>query len=348
MCAVFGLGPHTTPIRTTARVTKPPVEPVLSPEPFPPHRVRPIYIFEMGLLRTASAVAAATVLGLASSSAAVAQPFPDVIPLPDTWQAEGIATGPGSTVYAGSLANGAVWAGDLRTGEGSVLVEGGAGRFAVGLKYSNGLLFVAGGPTGLASVYDARTGAEVAVYQLCPAGTCFVNDVVVTPDAAWFTDSSNAVLYRLPLRGGRPTGSPTAVPLTGEWQQVPGFNANGIAATPDGQTLLVVNSTLGVVYTVDAETGVASAVDADTSLTSGDGILLQGRTLSVVRNRLNQVAVLRLSPDLTTARLTTTLTDPDFAVPTTIAAFGGNLYAVNALFGTPPPAPYAIVRVDGS
>ena len=313
-----------------------------------PKPVGPTYIFGMGLLRTASALTVAAVVGLATGSAAAAEPFPEVIPLPDTWQAEGIATGPGTTVYAGSLATGAVWAGDLRTGEGSVLVEGGDGRIAVGLKYSRGLLFVAGGPTGMAYVYDARTGDEVASYQLCAANTCFVNDVVVTPDAAWFTDSANAVLYRLPLQGGQPSGSPEVVPLTGEWQQVAGFNANGIAATPDGRTLLVVNSTLGLVYTVDPETGVATEVDADTSLTAGDGILLQGRTLSVVRNRLNQVAVLRLSPDLTSARLIDTLTDPDFAVPTTIAAFGGSLYAVNALFGTQPPAPYAIVRVDGS
>lgn len=301
----------------------------------------------MGLLRSVSAVAAAAVLGLATSSAAVAQPFPDVIPLPDTWQAEGIATGPGTTVYAGSLANGAVWAGDLRTGEGSVLVEGEQGRVAVGLKYASGLLFVAGGPAGTAYVYDARTGAEVASYQLATGGT-FINDVVVTPRAAWFTDSANAVLYRLPLRGGRPSGSPTEVPLTGEWQQVAGFNANGIAATAGGRTLLVIHSTLGLLYTVDPTTGFATAVDADTSLTAGDGILLRGRELSVVRNRFNEVAVLRLAPDLTTASLTATLTDPDLAVPTTIAAFGGSLYAVNALFGTPPPAPYAIVRVDGS
>ena len=299
------------------------------------------------LLRTASAVSAATVLGFAGGSAATAQPFPEVIPLPQTWQAEGIATGPGTTVYAGSLATGAVWAGDLRTGEGSVLVEGGDGRVAVGLKYSNGLLFVAGGPTGMAYVYDARTGDEVASYQLA-TGTTFINDVVLTPQAAWFTDSQNAVLYRLPLLGGHPSGEPTQVPLTGEWEQVTGFNANGIAATPDGRTLLVIHSTLGVLFNVDPETGVATAVDADTSLTAGDGILLRGRELSVVRNRLNQVAVLRLSPDLMSAELTATLTDPDFAVPTTVAAFGGSLYAVNALFGTPPPAPYAIVRVDGS
>ena len=69
-----------------------------------------------------------------------------------------------------------------------------------------------------------------------------------------------------------------------------------------------------------------------------------------MRNRLNEIAVLRLSPDLASATLTGTLTDPDFAVPTTVAAFGSSLYAVNARFGTPDPeqAPYEIVRVDGS
>ncbi len=56
-----------------------------------------------------------------------------------------------------------------------------------------------------------------------------------------------------------------------------------------------------------------------------------------MRNRLNEIAVLRLSPDLASATLTGTLTDPDFAVPTTVAAFGSSLYAVNARFGTPDP-----------
>jgi hypothetical protein len=90
-------------------------------------------------------------------------------------------------------------------------------------------------------------------------------------------------------------------------------------------------------------------VATDTTLTAGDGILLQGRELSVVRNQLNEIAVLRLSPDLTSATLVETLTDPDFAVPTTVAAFGSALYAVNARFGTAgPDVPYEVVRVDGS
>ena len=95
----------------------------------------------------------------------------------------------------------------------------------------------------------------------------------------------------------------------------------------------------------------ATEIATDADLSNGDGILLQGRTLSVVRNRLNEIAVLlRLSPDLASATLTGTLTDPDFAGPTTVAAFGSSLYAVNGRFGTPDPeqAPYEIVRVDGS
>jgi sugar lactone lactonase YvrE len=302
------------------------------------------------LLRSLSSLAVAAGLAAALTSPAAARPFPEVIALPDGWAAEGIATGPGTTVYSGSLATGAVWAGDLRTGEGSVLVPGRDGRIAVGLKFASGLLYVAGGTTGAAYVYDATTGADVATYQLGTPGSSFVNDVTVTPDAVWFTDSFRPVLYRLPLEDGRPSGPAAEVPLTGDWQQVPGpfvFNANGIAATADGGTLVVVHSTLGRLFAVDAATGVTTAIDADTVLTQGDGILLRGRELSVVRNRSNQVVVLRLSPDLTSARLVATLTDPDFAVPTTVASFGGTLYAVNARFGL-PPGPFSIVRVDGS
>lgn len=288
----------------------------------------------------------AVTASLPAASAAVPPRFPDVIALPEAWNAEGIATGPGRAVYSGSLATGAVWKGDLATGEGSVLVPGQAGRVAVGLKHSRGLLFVAGGPTGAAYVYDARTGADVATFQLA-TGSTFINDVVVTRDAAYFTDSSNPVVYRLRLRAGRPVGQPEPRTLRGDWVQVPSaFNANGIEATANGKSLIIVNSTTGGLFRVDPQTGWAVQLVTDSELTRGDGILLRGSTLAVVRNTLNQIAVLRLNRDLSQARLVTTLTDPDFAVPTTVAAFGGHLYAVNARFGL-PPGPYTIVKVDG-
>ncbi len=58
----------------------------------------------------------------------------------------------------------------------------------------------------------------------------------------------------------------------------------------------------------------------------------------MVQNVLNQIAVVRLDRDLDAGRLVATITDPDFAVPTTIARKGGTLWAVNARFGLPPEA----------
>ena len=198
----------------------------------------------------------------------------------------------------------------------SVLVPPREGGVAVGMHVSRGLLFVAGGPTGLGHVYDAQTGEEVAALQPAGAGG-FVNDVIVTPDAAWFTNSFAAEIYRMDLKRGRPTGAFEAIPLGGDWVQSDGFNANGIEATPDGRALIVINSGSGSLFRVDPSTGAAMEIDSGMALTAGDGILLRGKELSVVRNQVNEIVVLRLSPDLSSAEVTRTLTDPDFAVPTT-------------------------------
>ncbi len=76
-------------------------------------------------------------------------------------------------------------------------------------------LFVAGGFTGQAYVYDTRTGADVAVLQLAnPAGGPIVNDVVLTRGAAWFTDSAHPQLYRVPLGAHGSIGSPSTLVVT--------------------------------------------------------------------------------------------------------------------------------------
>ena len=126
------------------------------------------------------------------------------------------------------------------------------------------------------------------------------------------------------------------------------MHANGIAATPNGKTLIIVNSVDGVLYTVDPSTGAATQIDlGGDSVPNGDGILLQGKTLYVVQNVMNQIAAVDLSPDLTSGTITDTLTSPSFRVPTTIAKFGDALYAVNARFDTPPTpnTDYDVVRV---
>jgi sugar lactone lactonase YvrE len=294
------------------------------------------------------------VLGVAMIAAAPLQAFPDVIPLPNGFQPEGIAVGKGHTFYVGSIPTGAVYRGDLRTGEGEVLVPAQSGRVAIGLKYDErtGLLFVAGGPTGFAYIYDGETGENVDEIQLT-TGPRFINDVVITQDAAYFTNSQQPVLYRVPLENNGELPSPPTVeeiPLTGDYVFTPGaFNANGIAATPNGDTLIIVNSVDGLLYNVDPDTGVATLIDlGGATVPNGDGILLQGKTLYVVQNRLNQIAVVELNSDLTSGEIVDTITDSDFRVPTTIARFGNSLYAVNARFGTPatPDTEYEVVRVS--
>jgi len=277
---------------------------------------------------------------LATAVTAATTAFPSRIDLPDGFQPEGIATA-GEQFYVGSIPTGAVYRGSLRTGAGAVLVQPQPGRAAIGMKVDRGRLFVAGGPTGDAYVYDARTGATIATYELPTSGATFVNDVVVTKRAAWFTDSQRAALYRLPLGpGGRPgaAATVTTVALTGDYQHVPGaFNLNGIAATPNGKMLVVVQSTTGRLFTVTPG-GVTRAISlaGGESVPNGDGILLDGKTLYVVQNQLNRVAKIRLAPSLRSGRVLTRITNTGFSVPTTIAEQGSRLYAVNARFGTPP------------
>jgi sugar lactone lactonase YvrE len=277
--------------------------------------------------------------------------FPEVIALPDGFQPEGIAIGPGGTGYVGSLVDGDVYVFDVRTGAEITTLEG-PGTPSVGLKIDNqGRLFIAGGPTGEARVVDAATGELIQSYQLTTEPS-FINDVVLTRDAAWFTDSQQAQLYKLPLGPGGTLPDPDAVqtlPLTGDWMQQPGFNANGIEQTPNHQALLVIQSATGILFRVDPDTGVATAVDlGGVTLTDGDGLLLVGRTLYVVQNFSNTVAVVKLDAAGTSGELVDQLTDPDFQVPTTIARFGSGLYLPNARFDTPPTpdTEYSVVRID--
>ena len=281
-------------------------------------------------------------LALFSPAVLAADNFPTLIDLPNGWLPEGIDTGRGPILYSGSRATGGVYAVDLRTGDGTFVVPAQEGRVAVGVAVDErtNYIFVAGGPTGDGYVYDANTGASLAAYALTTEGATFINDVVLTTDAVYFTESNQAVIYRVPLDSGGgllPDATAEAIPLTGDWEQVTGLNANGIEATPDGSALLVINSASGVLYQVDSATGVATAIDlGGASLTLGDGMLVQGNTLYVVRNRANEIVVIDLDADLSAGTVVDVITNPSFDIPTTMASFGGRLYAVNARFSTPP------------
>ena len=238
-------------------------------------------------LRLLAAALLAVALSLTLLAPAEAKPprsYPDRIELPVGFRPEGITIGNKPVAYVGSLATGNIYAADLRTGEGRLISDEDPGVPAVGLKIDKkALLYVAGGPSGTARVVDSRTGEILTTYRLSTEPS-FINDVVLTKRAAWFTNSLQPELYRVPL-GGDEGVIPTVIPLTGEWEQAPGFNANGIALTPDGRALLVVNTATGTLYRVTSD-GVATRVDlGGDELTNGDGLLVRGRTLYVVQNR---------------------------------------------------------------
>jgi streptogramin lyase len=269
-----------------------------------------------------------------------------VFSLPNGWAPEGIETSPAGVAYVTSRVSGSIFRLDLLTGTGSVLFTG-PGTPSLGLKLDHrGRLFVAGGAGGNARVVDARTGALLATYTLTAPNASFINDVILSEGAAYFTDSANPVLYKVAVgkQGSLPSAAQT-IPLTGV-AYGPGINVNGIATGLCEGELLLVQSNTGLLFSVDAGTGAATALDLGGELvTNGDGILRLDRTLYVVRNQNNEVAVVRLRTG--GGEIVDRLHDAAFDVPTTVAPFRGRLWLPNARFSTPvtPATPYSVVGI---
>jgi hypothetical protein len=296
--------------------------------------------------RSGAVLLAATVV-LVIATASPADGATDVIVLPGASSAEGIAKGEGDTFYAGDLFRGDIFRGDLEDRTAELFIDAPDGRWAVGVQADlrHDLLFVAGGFTGQAYVYDLDSGATVASYQFAEPPTA-INDVTVTRDGAWFTDSVRAALFFVPVdRHGVP-GDFRTLALQGPAADTSGeFNLNGIAAS--GDTLIVAHSAQGALYTVDPGTG-NSAQIADVSVPAVDGIVVRGRELWAVQNS-DQVTEVRLDEDLTSGSIDEVITDPAFQTPSTAIWHDGGLAVVNAKFdtGIPPTADqYEVVLVD--
>jgi sugar lactone lactonase YvrE len=269
--------------------------------------------------------------------------LPSTLPLPRAWQPEGISI-KDHRFYVGSIATGSVYRGDLRTGQGAPYIER-TGRSAIGLEAKGNRLFVSGGNTGKAFVYTISTKQDVATYTFDPG---FINDVVVTKNGAYFTNSNVAALFRIPVQNGQLGSTPQRIPLTGAFQLQSGFNANGIDATRNGAWLIIVQSNTGKLFRVNPSTGATVEITlGGGSVPNGDGILLDKKNrLFVVQNQLNQIAVIDLNKDLTSGTIVSLIKDPRFRIPTTIDDYKGFLYAVNAKFGSPPATTtYEVVQV---
>lgn len=315
-------------------------------------------------MRTLLAVLMVLVMAtVAAPAAATGKPdnrLPSTIDLPDGIFPEGIASGRGSTFYVGSLADGTIYRGDYRTGQGEVLTEP-TGPFAtIGLAVDRrGRVWAAGGTSGTGRVYDGKSGELLASFPFTGALESFINDVIVTGDAAWFTDSGTRIspdpgsfqfageprLFKVPLgRGGGLPGPDGFEELPVDMPDIAFPNLNGIETTPDNRALIVAHNTEGTLYRVDGRTGAASLVDIDHTFAGPDGMIRRGRTLYVVEPGEARVATVRLDRRGTTGWIRRLVTVPDAESPTTAALYRRGLYVVDARFfsGT---GPYQVTRI---
>ncbi|MGO4192833.1 SMP-30/gluconolactonase/LRE family protein [Arthrobacter sp. YAF17] len=291
---------------------------------------------------------------LASASGADRDGRSPVLHLPGATGAEGIAAGEGSTFFAGDRLNGNIFRGDIDTGKAKLFIKAPEGRAALGMKVDrdNDLLFVAGGATGQAYVYDLDTKETVAVYELAPAGASFINDVTLTRGGAWFTNSRAGELYRVPInRDGRPDDVRTLSLEAPAGTVDEGFNLNGIAAADEGHKLIVAHTGRGALYAVDPTDGfnkkieVTDSAGVPVALTNVDGIVVRDGTLWAVQNLSNQVSRVDLNGRLSSGEVRGVITSENFDVPTTAALFGDTLALVNAKFTTPAATSFEAVLV---
>ena len=321
-----------------------------------------------------------------SMEAAAQQNWPEAIAIPTGFEGEGIELGKGNEFFVGgaSLASlfgepffgvphgmsafaGAIYKGNLRTGEGSILVPP-TGKPLAGLSYDprTDYLYAATGFADLVTgsfidqgviVYDASSGDLVA--EITFGDGILINDILVTRTGVYCTDSFNPNLYKVVLEeGGRLPSTPVfeVIPMPG-FEMVPGFNANGLVGDFDGRQLVIVNITSGVLYLVDTESGEATAIaieGAEQLFVNGDGLYLDDRTLYIMQNFSDKIAVVQLSGDLSGGEFIKNIPGEGevnpLEVATTIVGFGNSIYAINTdiferIFGDPALVQSDVVRL---
>lgn len=272
---------------------------------------------------------------------------------------EGVAAS-GDTFYVTSTTDGTIFRGTLGAAAAEVFLPGGAdGRTtAIGLKTDGSRLYVAGGSTGKMFVYDVASKALLRAYTTPAVAATFINDVALTADAAYFTDSQRPVLFRV-TKSASGVGDAAEPWLDFSSSTVlryqAGFNLNGIAATADGKYLIVVQSNTGQLFRITVADKTITEIKLNAQVVAGDGILLDGpsadkQTLYVARNNQGIIVPVKLNSDLTAGTVGTSISDPTFRYPTTIAKTNGRLLVVNSQFdkrgpGLTPEIPFTVSNI---
>ncbi len=339
------------------------------------------------LLKSTLAILFCTLsMGAAAKEHRPKENWPDAIAIPAGFEAEGIERGKGPEFFLGgfsfssilgppffgvshelSESAGAIYKGNLRTGKGAILAPP-TGKPVSGLSYDRrtNYLYAATGFVDLLTnsftdqgviVYDATSGDVIA--EIGFGDGIVINDCLVTRRAVYCTDSVNPDLYKLALgKGGRLPSTPVVevIPMSG-FVMEPGFNANGLVGKFNGKKLVIVNITTGVLYRVDTASGEASPVEikgAEQLFVDGDGLYLHGRTLYIMQNFSNKIAVVKLSGNFRRGKFIKNIPGEGEINPldiaTSIIGFRNGIYAINTnffdlIFGNPALVEAKVVRL---
>jgi len=256
--------------------------------------------------------------------------------------------------YVSEVTGGEIHRGSFGQQDASVWLKGHGtdGRYtARGVTVDDqGRVYVAGGPNGIGTgrpdvwVYSPD-GSLLAALRMPGTPDAFLNDVAIGPDgAAYFTNSNDAQIFRVANDGTGWRGTVFA-DGTGLVSRGAGFNFNGIVLTADKSAFITVQTNLGLLWRIDAHTGAITPIETPgVDLIDGDGLVLRGNTLSVIRNFSRMLTTLRISSDGSTATLVNQVaTNPDRVLTTAKELRGRTLYVDSRFEEAAPTGPFEII-----
>lgn len=252
----------------------------------------------------------------------------------------------GKAFFVGATGDGTIYRGTLGSSTVTEFIPGAVGRSSVGMKVDGDRLVVAGGGTGRVDVYDIRHPRLLG--SISAPGAGFLNDLVITRNGdAWVTDSFTSTLWHITARQlAAAKGTATAVDLSATIPSEPGaFNLNGIVDLGRG-VLLVVQSNTGALWRIRLGGGGVVAVRQVrvAPLVAGDGMIVDRGRLVVVQGAAQQLTFVKLRRGGTRGEIDSTLTDPSFDGPSTVARAKNRYLVVNADFATSTP-PFTVSGV---
>jgi hypothetical protein len=204
---------------------------------------------------------------------------------------------------------------------------------AVGIVVNGRRVLVVDGGSGVLYAYD-RDGKSLFAAKTPDEGS-FLNDIVVSGGFAYVTDSFKPIVWRAPVNSSGELALEPWLDLSTQGASYieKTFNWNGIEATSVPGVLVAVDSASGALFRVDTTTKTVTKVGHGTdTVVNGDGLVVRGTSVWVVRNADGEVAEATMNQDWTNGSVSVLLQSDLFGFPTTADILGKQMLVVNSQF----------------